>query len=117
MFQIESTVKAFILAKKCSFFRVKLDFVYLMKMAQKSKKGSGRCATPKENIIRISVAVDEEHFLVFCHKILLFSRQIGDCFLFENGSELKNGSSGCATPKKNINRFSVDEEHYLVFWP
>ena len=28
------------------------------------------CATPKENINRISAIVDEEHFLVFCLAIL-----------------------------------------------
>ena len=45
------------------FFRAILEFVYLLKTAQQWKKESG-CATPKENISRIS-AVDEEHFLVF----------------------------------------------------
>ena len=71
MSQIESTLKASMLALKNSFsghkvllfFRAILEFVYLLKTAQQWKKESG-CATPKENISRIS-AVDEEHFLVF----------------------------------------------------
>ena len=42
-------------------------------MVQQSKKGSG-CATPKENINRIS-AVDEEHFLVSCWQYSLIGTQ------------------------------------------
>ena len=69
-------------------------------MTQQSKEGLGRCATPKENIIRISVAYDDEHFFCFfVQKVLLFSLQIGDCFLFENGSELKKGHQ-CALLQK-----------------
>ena len=51
--QIESTVKASMLDLK-NFFRAKLEFVYLLKTTQQSKKRS-ECATPKENINRIAL--------------------------------------------------------------
>ena len=56
------------------FLRAKFEFVYLLKTAQQSEKGSG-CATPKENINRI-YAVDEEHFLIFCWQYSLFGTQL-----------------------------------------
>ena len=58
---------------KCSFFRAKFEFVYLLTTAQQSGKGSSVCATPKENTNRI---VDEEHFLVFCWQYSLFGTQL-----------------------------------------
>ena len=56
--QIESTVKVSMLDLKNSlsghapFFRAKFEIVYLLKTAQRSKKGMGY-ATPKENINKI----------------------------------------------------------------
>ena len=67
--KIESTVKASML--KNSFFGHRvllLEFIYLLKTAQQSKKGSG-CATPKENIERIST-VDEEALFGFLLTVL-----------------------------------------------
>ena len=77
------------MAIECSFSRAILEFIYLLKSAQQSKKGSG-FVTPKENINRIS-AVDKEHFLGFLKK-----------------------RAGCATPKENIvfRISAVDEEHF-----
>ena len=66
---------------KCSFFRAKFEFVYFMKTSQQSKKGLVECATPKENINRIS-AVDEEHFLVSCWQYSLIGTQTLWCPLF-----------------------------------
>ena len=40
------------LAIKCTFFRAKLEFVYLFIMAQKSKNEWLGCATPKESVIK-----------------------------------------------------------------
>ena len=63
--------------EKLLFLRfAKFDFVYLLKTAQQSRnKGSSGCATPKENINRISPIVDEEHFLVFFWQYSLFGTQ------------------------------------------
>ena len=89
VFQIESTVKASMMVLKNSFsglkvfffFRsAKLEFVYLLRTAQQSKKGSLGCATPKENINRISTIVDEEHFLVLC-TLSLFGTKIKKRYL------------------------------------
>ena len=73
--QIESNVKASMLALKtrflavkCSHFRAKSEFVSFLKTTQQLKKGSG-CATQKEDINRIP-AVDEEHFFGFLSKVL-----------------------------------------------
>ena len=71
--------------EKLLFFRfAKFDFVYLLKTAQQSRnKGSSGCATPKENINRISAIVDKEHFLVFCWQYSLFGTQVIDWSLKE----------------------------------
>ena len=60
---MKSTVKASIwiwkarfLARKCSIFRAKSEFVYLLKTAQQSKNESG-CATPKENFLGFLLTV------------------------------------------------------------
>ena len=62
------------------FLRAKFEFVYLLKTAQQSEKGSPGCATPKENINRISTIVDEEHFLVLC-TLSLFGTKIKKRYL------------------------------------
>ena len=62
------------------FFRFAiLEFVYLLKMAQQSEKGTG-CVIPKENINRISTIVDEEYFLVLC-TLSLFGTKIKKRYL------------------------------------
>ena len=63
-------MKTRFLAIKCSFFGAKFEFVYFLKTAQQSEKGSG-CATPKENINKIS-AVDEDDFFGFLLTVLSF---------------------------------------------
>ena len=52
------------------FCFAKFEFVYLLKTAHQSEKGSSGCATPKENINRIYTNVDEEHFFGFLLTVL-----------------------------------------------
>ena len=108
MSQIVSTVKVSMLDLQNSFsgykvlhpfLRAKFEFVYLLKTAQQSEKGSPGCATPKENINIISSIVDEEHFLVFSWQYSLFGTQptphLFDGTTFQVGDEIVyvNGQS------------------------